>query len=160
MRMRNERYMRLILKQHEQCNLTSLASCRVEMSLYRELAVSLILVSAAHLLPTTLSLLPISPPLDWGCPPCNRSSCPAASCDEDLQYVDACGCCVLCARLEGELCGGEGNTGGSCNGSGLFCAYRPGRIFGESRMGVCENGECARCTGACKNHPACRVYTI
>lgn len=85
------------------------------------------------------SLLPSS--LGWGCASCNQSRCPPVSCNESLQYVDGCGCCVLCGKLEGERCGGDGDTGGRCNGSRLRCAYRLGSIFGESRMGVCENGE-------------------
>ena len=82
-----------------------------------------------------------APPPFWGCPPCNRSACPPVACDESLQYVDGCGCCAMCAKVEEERCGGEREVGGRCNSSGLYCAYRLGSIFGESRVGICENGE-------------------
>ena len=90
-------------------------------------------------LPTVHSF---APPLGtgWGCAPCDQSGCPPVTCEETLQYVDECGCCVLCAKEEGERCGGEGGVGGRCK-YGLHCAYRLGSIYGESRMGVCEHSK-------------------
>ena len=96
-------------------------------------------------------------PPGWGCPPCNRSHCPPIACDESLQYADECSCCSLCAKLEEEACGGRGNAGGSCNGSGLHCAYRLGSIFGEERFGICENSELIARTCMWNCMPQCSV---
>ena len=91
--------------------------------------------------PGLSSFFPPPAVFGWGCPPCNRSHCPPTACDESLQHADECGCCALCGKLEEEACGGRGNAGGSCNGSGLHCAYRLGSIFGEEGFGICEKSE-------------------
>ena len=105
------------------------------------------LLLALLLLSPSLSFLPPPPSaapsvfLGWGCPPCNLSLCPEPQCNESLQYADGCGCCALCARLEGDRCGGRGEVGGRCNETELRCAYRLGSVYGEDRLGVCEPRE-------------------
>lgn len=108
-------------------------NCNLRLMYWFTFSFSLLLLC----LPTALSF---TPPFGWGCPPCNESSCPPVACSENLQYVDSCGCCALCAKEEGERCGGSGGEGGRCR-FGLFCAYRLGSMFGEARIGVCENGK-------------------
>ena len=108
-------------------------NCTLRLVYCITFTLSLLLLS----LPTALSF---TPPVGWGCAPCNQSSCPPVACDENLQYMDSCGCCALCAKEEGERCGGREDVAGRCK-PGLYCAYRLGSIFGESRMGICENGK-------------------
>eukprot|EP00731_Ephydatia_muelleri_P039215 Em1222g1a len=57
----------------------------------------------------------------------------------DAIVYDDCGCCPECGKLEGELCGGNANVGGTC-GPGLYCSYRLGTVLGSQRMGKCEPG--------------------
>ncbi|XP_078419286.1 cysteine-rich motor neuron 1 protein isoform X2 [Cetorhinus maximus] len=65
----------------------------------------------------------------WGrtrdCQPCQRERCeeepPACP---GGRLLDACGCCPVCAKQEGEACGGQPGSGGSGSGScdtGLWC---------------------------------------
>ncbi|CAI8030333.1 hypothetical protein GBAR_LOCUS17197 [Geodia barretti] len=105
--------------------------------------------------PGLSSFFPPPAVFGWGCPPCNRSHCPPTTCDESLQHADECGCCALCGKLEEEACGGQGNAGGSCNGSGLHCAYRLGSIFGEEGFGICEKSLCQR--RLCGYRQRCKV---
>ena len=46
--------------------------------------------------------------------------------------TDACGCCTVCAKVEGEKCGGPWNIAGVCD-KGLICVpqsdFYPGQCF-------------------------------
>ena len=62
----------------------------------------------------------------------------------DGTVKDACGCCDVCARGEGESCGGLFYNHGKC-GNGLNCVRRrPNsvKVLGENDLvsGVCEKG--------------------
>nr|P0CJ14.1 RecName: Full=Venom protein 302; Flags: Precursor [Lychas mucronatus] len=48
---------------------------------------------------------------------------------------DVCGCCDVCAKIEGESCGGPWNIGGSC-AVGLTCVKVDKRNFHSK--GVCK----------------------
>ena len=52
--------------------------------------------------------------------PCDQSSCGQPRACPQGYAMEPCGCCTLCAKLEGEECGGFGNRFGSC-GIGLYC---------------------------------------
>lgn len=80
------------------------------------------------------------------CPPCERIHCSTRralklQCKGGVT-TGVCGCCPVCARVEGEACGGAWDYLGKCD-KGLVCAYqesdtdRPDR----ERRGVCEAGE-------------------
>ena len=49
------------------------------------------------------------------CLPCGTTPCEApACCDSGAYTKDVCGCCNVCAKSEGEACGGPWNTSGRC----------------------------------------------
>jgi len=54
--------------------------------------------------------------------PCNSEDCPEVQCAEGVgKRWDVCGCCMECAKAEGETCGGLWDTNGYCD-EGLTCA--------------------------------------
>ena len=60
------------------------------------------------------------------CLPCNRSRCVPLNelnCKGGL-VKDVCGCCVICAKLNGEKCGGPWHEYGTCD-YGLTCYKSP-----------------------------------
>jgi len=74
----------------------------------------------------------------------SNNRCPNASCP-DLQglckayRVDNCGCCLVCAKLEGESCGGFYGAAGFC-AKYLRCTVSEKRVMmGKiSDVGVCK----------------------
>eukprot|EP00731_Ephydatia_muelleri_P019946 Em0012g771a len=91
------------------------------------------------------------------CPPCDPDACLPPSCKvPDAIVYDDCGCCPECGKLEGELCGGNANVGGTC-APGLYCSYRLGTVLGSQRMGKCEP---VICRGRiCDYRQSCRNAT-
>lgn len=75
------------------------------------------------------------------CAPCGDTPCPEVSCPGGT-VLDACGCCQVCARGEGDRCGGYFDTLGRC-GEGLECKSRPrpGQLIGAAIQGICTR-EC------------------
>ncbi|XP_019616148.1 PREDICTED: plasminogen-like [Branchiostoma belcheri] len=73
------------------------------------------------------------------CPVCVKKACPPTPTCRGEVVKDACGCCDTCAKMEGERCGGLGDTAGTCS-SGLTCVKKRStnswlRTFA---MGTCE----------------------
>ncbi|XP_041845532.1 insulin-like growth factor-binding protein 7 [Melanotaenia boesemani] len=71
-----------------------------------------------------------------GCGPCDPAQCaplPAEGCPAG-SLTDICGCCLVCAAAEGELCGGARATARRC-GSGLECVKS--NEDKKSKTGVC-----------------------
>ena len=63
--------------------------------------------------------IPASSSLSCGCDPeriCNIPTC----CDSGYLIKDVCGCCFVCAKSEGEACGGEWGVAGIC-AKGMRC---------------------------------------
>ncbi|XP_022243733.1 venom protein 302-like [Limulus polyphemus] len=57
------------------------------------------------------------------CLQCDKSTCKNHSKNCSVGFTDdACGCCKVCAKAEGEPCGGEWNKEGFC-GSRLTCVH-------------------------------------
>uniref|UniRef100_A0ACB8ERP8 Insulin-like growth factor-binding protein 7 n=1 Tax=Sphaerodactylus townsendi TaxID=933632 RepID=A0ACB8ERP8_9SAUR len=78
-----------------------------------------------------------------GCPPCAPARCPplpARGCPLG-QVRDGCGCCLQCARGEGEACGGGPGGGWGRCATGLECRRRrkgqAGACVCKSRYPVC-----------------------
>lgn len=75
---------------------------------------------------------------------CNPSECEAISEDDcpakGGTVWDSCGCCRVCARVEGEPCGGPHGFYGSC-AEGLECivaAHASGKpVLGANSEGIC-----------------------
>lgn len=80
------------------------------------------------------------------CPPCERIHCSTRRALK-LQCAGGvttgvCGCCPVCARAEGETCGGTWDYLGKCD-EGLVCVYgdtTADRAHAE-RTGTCRAGE-------------------
>jgi len=94
------------------------------------------------------------------CTPCNEAKCgPKPSCKGGYTK-DVCGCCDVCAKVEGEHCGGYWFHFGRCDVS-LKCVLRSngqlitkglGKFFSPGR---CEKAECA--VHQCGLHQTCSV---
>lgn len=79
------------------------------------------------------------------CPPCERIHCSTRralklQCKGDVT-TGVCGCCPVCARVEGETCGGKWDYLGKCD-KGLVCVYQelPADAPDRERRGICEAG--------------------
>lgn len=80
------------------------------------------------------------------CPPCERIHCSSQralklQCKGGVT-TGVCGCCPVCARVEGETCGGTWDYLGKCD-KGLVCVYQDSAADkpDAERKGVCEAGE-------------------
>ena len=49
------------------------------------------------------------------CPPCAEISCEKPKNCQGRVVKDLCGCCHVCAKVEGELCGGKWMIKGQCD---------------------------------------------
>ncbi|XP_078588087.1 cysteine-rich motor neuron 1 protein-like isoform X2 [Branchiostoma floridae x Branchiostoma japonicum] len=72
------------------------------------------------------------------CLQCGTFTCaPVPPCRGDITK-DPCGCCDVCAKIEGEGCGGPWDISGTCS-SGLTCVIDPGDPLGSfNAAGTCE----------------------
>lgn len=80
------------------------------------------------------------------CPPCEQIHCSSRralkrQCKGGVT-TGVCGCCPVCARQEGESCGGTWDYLGKCD-EGLVCVSRESGTPGGAaeRRGICEAGE-------------------
>ena len=87
--------------------------------------------------------------LGMKCPPCAKIHCqPRSAAKLDCRggtTTGVCGCCPVCARVEGEKCGGYYNYLGKCD-SGLYCEPLLKSKKGKKRKnkepeGVCKKGK-------------------
>jgi hypothetical protein len=77
-----------------------------------------------------------------GCPGCKEIRCPgrAKQCTRGI-LRDACNCCNICARNEGEVCGGKYYIHGKC-AQEAHCDLRRATI--DNPVGVCVNNDRAK----------------
>ena len=82
------------------------------------------------------------------CPPCEKIHCnPRKAAKLECRggvTTGVCGCCPVCARIEGERCGGYYNYLGKCD-SGLYCEPVLKHSRRKSRKqkdleGICKRG--------------------
>lgn len=78
------------------------------------------------------------------CPPCERIHCSTRralklQCKGGIT-MGVCGCCPVCAKVEGETCGGTWDYLGKCD-KGLVCVYQDSDTPDRERRGICEAGE-------------------
>ena len=72
------------------------------------------------------------------CPECSElEPCPTPVNCKGGTVLGICGCCSVCAKVEGEICGGMWEVEGRCD-SGLTCVIRDGRS--KAGVGTCEPG--------------------
>lgn len=71
--------------------------------------------------------------------PCSKVRCSTPVGCRGGTVKSVCGCCTVCAKMEGERCGGQWETEGRCD-SGLKCVVRGGRL--KSGIGQCEPAIC------------------
>ncbi|VTJ91213.1 Hypothetical predicted protein, partial [Marmota monax] len=112
-----------------------------------------LLLGAAGLL---LLLLPLSSSSSSdACGPCEPATCPPLpprGCPLG-ETRDACGCCPVCARGEGEPCGGGGAGRGHC-APGMECVKSRKRRKGKA--GAAAGGPAVSGVCVCKSrHPVC-----
>lgn len=79
------------------------------------------------------------------CPPCEQIHCTSRralklQCKGGVT-TGVCGCCPVCARVEGETCGGTWDYLGKCD-EGLVCVYQDSAAEkpGTKQKGTCEAG--------------------
>lgn len=85
---------------------------------------------------TVLSVLSARVQAGPGCGPCDPAQCaplPGEGCPAG-SLLDSCGCCSVCAAMEGELCGGRRASARRC-GSGLECIKRDEDK--KNKLGIC-----------------------
>lgn len=80
------------------------------------------------------------------CPPCEQIHCSSRrtlklQCKGGVT-TGVCSCCPVCARVEGESCGGTWDYLGKCD-EGLVCVSRESAAHraAAGRRGICEAGE-------------------
>lgn len=80
------------------------------------------------------------------CPPCEQIHCSSRrtlklQCKGGVT-TGVCGCCPVCARAEGETCGGTWDYLGKCD-KGLVCVYQDSAADkpDPERKGICKAGE-------------------
>lgn len=72
------------------------------------------------------------------CGHCNRKLCKyPTNCAGGLTYEANCGCCLVCAKVLGETCGGEWGANGRCD-KGLECYVSPFAYAKGSSIGICR----------------------
>lgn len=83
---------------------------------------------------------------DLHCPPCEQIHCSSRrtlklQCKGGVT-TGICGCCPVCARTEGETCGGTWDYLGKCD-EGLVCVYHDAADDkpDAERKGTCKAGE-------------------
>ena len=77
------------------------------------------------------------------CGPCDLAACEEASSCPGGTARDACDCCSVCARLEGDRCGGKFGLLGKCD-QGLTCVVSPPHGAPLSHYesdGICRNND-------------------
>jgi Insulin-like growth factor binding protein len=74
-----------------------------------------------------------------GCTADDRSDCPSVADCRGGRVPDACDCCLECARVEDETCGGRYRTEGRCD-EGLMCVITPmpGAVITGEEIGTCR----------------------
>ncbi|XP_049645908.1 insulin-like growth factor-binding protein 7 [Suncus etruscus] len=117
---------------------------------------ALLLVAAAGLL--LLLLLPLSSSSSSdACGPCEPASCPPLpprGCPLG-ETRDACGCCPVCARGEGEPCGGGGPGRAHC-AQGMECVKSRKRRKGKAGAAAAAGGAVVSGVCVCKSrYPVC-----
>lgn len=78
------------------------------------------------------------------CPPCEQIHCSTRralklQCKGGVT-MGVCGCCPVCARAEGETCGGRWDYLGKCD-EGLACVYQGSDKTSSDQEGICKTGK-------------------
>lgn len=79
------------------------------------------------------------------CPPCEQVHCSSRrvlklQCKGGVT-TGVCGCCPVCARVEGETCGGMWDYLGKCD-KGLVCVYQDSEESQDlEHKGICKTGK-------------------
>ena len=72
------------------------------------------------------------------CGHCNRKLCDyPTNCAGGLTFEPNCGCCLVCAKVLGETCGGEWGSSGRCD-KGLECYVSEFGYTKGSSIGICR----------------------
>lgn len=83
-------------------------------------------------------LVALTPLMSLSCLPCKRVQCsPPTNCKGGVLNSRG-GCCSVCAKVEGELCGGQLERMGRCD-AGLKCVVRGGHH--GAGVGTCKPGK-------------------
>jgi len=74
------------------------------------------------------------------CPGCgDKLDCPSVVDCRGGTVPDRCGCCLECARVTNQTCGGRYRSEGKCD-EGLVCVItpRPGAVITGEEVGMCR----------------------
>lgn len=75
------------------------------------------------------------------CPPCSKAFCIQPKNCKGGRVMDTCGCCLVCAKVESELCGGKWMIEGKCDKK-LTCVPRDRHHRSPwPNIGHCEPGK-------------------
>jgi len=98
----------------------------------------------SNFIATLVSLLVIwyrlLPAVGLQCPGCrDKRDCPSVVDCPGGTVPDPCGCCLECARVANQTCGGRYRSEGKCD-EGLVCVItpRPGAVITGEEVGVCR----------------------
>jgi len=69
----------------------------------------------------------------------SKRDCPSVVDCPGGAVPDVCGCCLQCARVENQTCGGRYTSDGRCD-EGLVCVItpRPGAVITGEEVGICR----------------------
>ncbi|XP_007886308.2 cysteine-rich motor neuron 1 protein [Callorhinchus milii] len=73
------------------------------------------------------------------CEPCRREQCPEPGRCPGAKVLDACDCCLVCARQRGDTCGDLQGESGKCE-TGLWCVSDSQSGNGEAEEGDSSSG--------------------
>jgi len=88
------------------------------------------------------------PAVGLQCPGCgSKRDCPSVADCPGGTVPDVCECCLQCARVVNQTCGGRYRSEGKCD-DGLVCVItpRPGAVITGEEVGVCRGKVVLYCT--------------
>jgi len=96
------------------------------------------------------------------CPGCGgKQDCPSVVTCPGGTIPDPCGCCLECARIANQTCGGRYRTEGKCD-EGLVCVItpRPGAVITGEEVGICRGMALLYYTNSASRGVQCSITSL